>query len=75
MKYVVIGGGIAGTCCTEELCRVVGPNDNVVLISAAPVLKVAFPCYNGNSVGSLRYNFAHWLILNLHNFHKVVSIG
>ncbi len=40
MKYVVIGGGIAGTCCTEELCRLVKPDDHVVLISAAPVLKV-----------------------------------
>lgn len=40
MKYVVIGGGIAGICCTEELCRLAKPDDSVVLISAASVLKV-----------------------------------
>lgn len=41
MKYVVIGGGIAGTCCSEEICRLIKSDDLVVLISAASVLKVA----------------------------------
>ena len=39
MRHVVIGGGIAGVCCCEELCRL-APGDEVVLVSASPVLKV-----------------------------------
>lgn len=39
MRHVVIGGGIAGVCCAEELCRL-APSDEVVLVSASPVLKV-----------------------------------
>jgi hypothetical protein len=39
MRHVIIGGGIAGVCCVEELCRI-APEDTVVLISASTVLKV-----------------------------------
>jgi NADH dehydrogenase FAD-containing subunit len=39
MRHVVIGGGIAGVCCVEELCRL-APDDEVVLISSSTVLKV-----------------------------------
>ena len=39
MKFVVIGGGIAGVCCAEELCRL-NPNEHITLISADSVLKV-----------------------------------
>ena len=42
MKYVVIGGGIAGVCCAEELCRL-NPAEQIVLISADSVLKVQLP--------------------------------
>lgn len=38
-KYVVVGGGVAGVCCAEELCRLC-PNDSVTLVSADTVLKV-----------------------------------
>ncbi|WIA12757.1 hypothetical protein OEZ85_006392 [Tetradesmus obliquus] len=38
MRHVVIGGGIAGVCCVEELCRL-APSDDVVLISSSAVLK------------------------------------
>lgn len=58
MKYVVIGGGIAGTCCTEELCRVVRPDDTVLLISAAPVLKVTYTRQPGKHGESLRDDLA-----------------
>jgi hypothetical protein len=39
MMHVVIGGGIAGVCCVEELCRL-RPDDSVTLISSSTVLKV-----------------------------------
>lgn len=39
MKYVVIGGGIAGVCCAEELCRL-APDDQITLLSSDTVLKV-----------------------------------
>lgn len=39
MKHVVIGGGIAGVCCVDELCRL-RPDDSVTLISSSTVLKV-----------------------------------
>eukprot|EP00775_Hariotina_reticulata_P012611 gene12611-12741_t len=38
MRHVVIGGGIAGVCCVEELCRL-RPDDHVTLISSSSVLK------------------------------------
>jgi glycine/D-amino acid oxidase-like deaminating enzyme len=40
MKYCVIGGGIAGTSCALELCRLADHKDGVTLISASRVLKV-----------------------------------
>ena len=40
MRHVVIGGGIAGVCCAEELASV-APHDEVVLVSASAVLKVS----------------------------------
>lgn len=36
---VVVGAGVAGTCCAEELCRL-RPHDQVTLITAADVVKV-----------------------------------
>jgi len=39
MRYVVVGGGVAGVCCAEELCRLC-PQDSVALVSAGTVLKV-----------------------------------
>lgn len=42
MRYVVVGGGVAGVCCVEELCRLC-PDDSVVLVSAAKVLKASVP--------------------------------
>lgn len=42
MRYVVVGGGVAGVCCAEELCRLC-PEASVTLVSADRVLKVT-PC-------------------------------
>ena len=39
MRYVVLGGGIAGVCCAEELCKLCH-NDEVVLVSSYKTLKV-----------------------------------
>lgn len=38
MRLVVVGGGVAGVCCAEELCRL-RPGDEVALVSADRVLK------------------------------------
>ncbi|DBB05673.1 hypothetical protein WJX77_005847 [Trebouxia sp. C0004] len=38
MRYVVLGGGIAGVCCAEELCRFCH-DDKVVLVSSYKTLK------------------------------------
>ena len=38
-RYVVVGGGVAGVCCAEQLCRL-RPDAHVVLVSASEVLKV-----------------------------------
>ncbi|PRW57580.1 pyridine nucleotide-disulfide oxidoreductase domain-containing 1 [Chlorella sorokiniana] len=38
MRFVVVGGGVAGVCCAEELCRL-RPQDEVTLVSASRVLK------------------------------------
>jgi hypothetical protein len=34
-----VGGGVAGVCCAEQLCRL-RPDAHVVLVSASDVLKV-----------------------------------
>lgn len=39
MKYLVLGGGVAGVCCAEELCRLC-PTDEVTIVSAYRTLKV-----------------------------------
>ncbi|KAF5841479.1 hypothetical protein DUNSADRAFT_12644 [Dunaliella salina] len=39
MKYVVVGGGIAGVCATEELQRLAPPASTVTLVSVSPSLK------------------------------------
>lgn len=39
MELVVVGGGIAGVCCAEELCRL-GAGHQVTLVSASSTLKV-----------------------------------
>ncbi|GMH33744.1 hypothetical protein BSKO_01578 [Bryopsis sp. KO-2023] len=39
MKIVVIGGGIAGVCCVEEVCRLGQKADEITLVSASSVLK------------------------------------
>ena len=41
MKFVIIGGGVAGVCCAEELCRLC-PADEVVLVSADRTLKASW---------------------------------
>ena len=40
MRFVVVGGGVAGVCCAEELCRL-RPQDEVTLVSASRVLKAS----------------------------------
>ena len=43
MRYVVLGGGVAGVACCEELCRVLAaardPADSVVLVASAASVK------------------------------------
>jgi NADH dehydrogenase FAD-containing subunit len=38
-ELVVLGGGVAGVCCAQELCRIC-PDAHVTLISADAVIKV-----------------------------------
>ena len=38
-ELVVLGGGVAGVCCAQELCRIC-PDAHVTLISADAVVKV-----------------------------------
>ena len=42
-KFVVIGGGISGLCCVQELARLVSSNDRsgieIVLVTASSLLK------------------------------------
>ena len=38
--YVVLGGGVAGVCCAQELARNVTPAQTVALVSASPALKI-----------------------------------
>ena len=42
--YVVIGGGIAGVSCCQELARL-NPDNNILLISSSAVLKVVCEFY------------------------------
>ena len=42
MKLVILGGGISGVTCAQELLRCLeSPDDTITLISATPVIKVA----------------------------------
>lgn len=51
VRYVVVGGGVAGVCCAEELCQLCS-EDSVTLVSLDRVLKVtavvtpAPPCHS-----------------------------
>jgi heterodisulfide reductase subunit A-like polyferredoxin len=47
MPYVVLGGGVAGVACAQELCRV-APAADVVLVSASATVKGV----RGQAVGS-----------------------
>jgi NADPH-dependent 2,4-dienoyl-CoA reductase/sulfur reductase-like enzyme len=38
MRFVVVGGGVSGVCCAEELCRLC-PDASITLVSADRVLK------------------------------------
>ena len=43
MKYVVLGGGIAGVCCLEELISLLdAEEDSLTLVSGSKVLKVSY---------------------------------
>ena len=39
MHFVVVGGGVAGVACVEELARVAAPGDVVTLVSASRSVK------------------------------------
>ena len=52
-KFVVIGGGIAGVCCAEELCQLC-PEDMVTLITASDVVKAVT---NWKQVGKVMETF------------------
>ena len=39
-RFVVVGGGVAGVCCAEELCRTC-PDVSITLVSASKVLKAS----------------------------------
>lgn len=48
VRRVVVGAGVAGTCCAEELCRL-RPEDRVTLITATDAVKVSGRgVYRGN---------------------------
>eukprot|EP00240_Pyramimonas_obovata_P009398 CAMPEP_0118946182 /NCGR_PEP_ID=MMETSP1169-20130426/43751_1 /TAXON_ID=36882 /ORGANISM="Pyramimonas obovata, Strain CCMP722" /LENGTH=90 /DNA_ID=CAMNT_0006892089 /DNA_START=74 /DNA_END=343 /DNA_ORIENTATION=+ len=38
VHYIVVGGGVAGVCCVEELCRSC-PNDLITLVTATDYIK------------------------------------
>eukprot|EP00959_Pyramimonas_sp_CCMP1952_P117188 2449489-Pyramimonas_sp.AAC.2 len=38
MQYIIVGGGVAGVCCVEELCRLC-PNDHITLVTATDYIK------------------------------------
>jgi hypothetical protein len=40
-SYVVLGGGIAGVCCAQELARIhqKNPSARIILVTASEVLK------------------------------------
>jgi len=40
VKYVVIGGGVAGVTAAEEIVRLAAPTDTVTLLSASRILKL-----------------------------------
>ena len=53
-KYLVIGGGIAGVCCAEELCRLVEEEDEVTLITSSDVVKAVT---NWKQIGKVMETF------------------
>lgn len=40
VHYVVIGGGVSGVCCAEQLCRCC-PDDVITLVTKDQVIKVS----------------------------------
>ncbi|KNE62478.1 hypothetical protein AMAG_07694 [Allomyces macrogynus ATCC 38327] len=40
VNYVVLGGGVAGVTCAEELSRLVGDGDQIYLLSQSRILKI-----------------------------------
>ena len=55
-QLVVLGGGVAGVCCAQELCRIC-PDAHVTLISADAVVKVARkPKPHAQHSGCIRLN-------------------
>lgn len=41
MRFVVVGGGVAGVCCAEELCKT-DPESQVTIVSYNTVLKASW---------------------------------
>lgn len=39
-NYVVVGGGVAGVCCAEEICRL-QPEAAVIIVTLSDVLKAS----------------------------------
>ena len=66
MRYVVLGGGIAGVCCAEELCKLCH-NDEVVLVSSYKTLKVS-----GEALSALG---CYWLLLTGSHFSGALVQG
>lgn len=68
MKYVVVGGGISGVCCVEELAQHC-PDAQITLVSASDTLKVMF-----NSMRvlmkSLKYHTACACRFSMAAFHS-----
>ena len=70
---VVVGAGVAGTCCAEELCRL-RPDDRVTLLTAADVVKVC-ACALFFFFFFLAFSFFFPLYFNFKGFQSIVLMS
>ena len=70
-RYIVIGGGIAGVCCAQELARLNAADQNIeiLIITSTEMLKEVFTLYSPTSVKAVHISYIKLNVMLSDNLH------